>query len=190
MNSPSAPRTTSSPAKPTHTGTLDALHVGLVERALLDQAAGHDARLDDPPLAVGVAQERVERAHPLGQAAVELVPLLEREHPRHGVDHERVGAGGAVADLALERAGAQLLAERGEVVGVEGLERGAVVRPRLAARLVGLVVVGRRGHAAERTQAYAGAASASPSASIAASRILYFWTLPVTVIGNASTNVT
>ena len=167
---------------------LDALHVGLVERALVDQAVGHDAGLDDPPLAVGVAQEGVERPHPLGEAAVERVPLLAREHPRHGVDHELVGPGRAVADLALERARAQLLAELGEIVVVEGLEHGAVLRPRLAARFVGLVVIG--GHAAERTQRYAGAASASPSSSIAASRILYFWTLPVTVIGKASTNAT
>ena len=38
--------------------------------------------------------------------------------------------------------------------------------------------------------AQAGCASASPSSSTAASRILYFWTLPVTVIGNSSTKVT
>ena len=40
--------------------------------------AGHDAGLDDPPLAVGVAQERVERAHPLGEPAVEPIPLARR----------------------------------------------------------------------------------------------------------------
>ena len=34
------------------------------------------------------------------------------------------------------------------------------------------------------------AASASPSSSIAVSRILNFWTLPVTVIGNESTSFT
>ena len=75
---------------------------------------------------------------------------VAREHPRHGVDHELVGPGRAVADLALERAGAQLLAQLGEIVVVEGLQHGAVLRPRLAARFIGLVVVG--GHAAERTQ--------------------------------------
>ena len=32
------------------------------------------------------------------------------------------------------------------------------------------------------------AAACSPSSSTAASRILYFWTLPVTVMGKASTN--
>ena len=168
---------------------IDALHVGLVERPLLDQAGGHDARLDDPPLPVGVAQERVERAHPLVEAAVEPVPLLCGEHPRHGVDHELVRPGGAVADLALERAGAQLLAERGEVVRLERLERGAVMRPRLAARLVGLVVVGRCAHPPEATHGYAVAAS-RPSSSTAASRILNFWILPVTVIGNSSTKAT
>ena len=73
---------------------VDALHVGLVERAVLDQPRGHDAGLDDPPLAVGVAQEGVERAHALGEAAVERLPLVGGEHPRHGVDDERVRAGG------------------------------------------------------------------------------------------------
>ena len=110
LNSPSAPRTTSSPAKPGPHRHLDALHVGLIERPLADQPVRHDAGLDDPPRPVGVAQEGVERPHPLGEAALERVPLLGREHPRHRVDDELIGPGRAVADLALERPRAQLLA--------------------------------------------------------------------------------
>ena len=146
LNSPSAPRTTSSPAKPTQPAPRRPA-CRLVERALVDEAVRHDAGLDDPPLAVGVAQEGVECADALGEAAVERLPLLAREHARHGVDHELVGPGRAVADLPLERPRAQAPAELREVGRAERLHRGAVLRTRRPV-LVDLVVV----HAGERTQ--------------------------------------
>ena len=44
---------------------------------------------------------------------------------------------------------------------------------------------------AGRSPAYAvGPASVRPSEAVVCSRILYFWILPVTVIGNSSTNTT
>ena len=72
------------------------------------------------------------------------------EHPRHGVDHERVRPGRAVADLALEHALAQPPAELARSCCCERLERRAVMGARLPRVLVGLVVV-RPAHARERT---------------------------------------
>ena len=120
---------------------VEALHVGLVERAVLDQPQRDLARVDDLALAVGVAQEGVERAHALLEPARQPVPLLAREQPRHGVDHEVAGPGRAVADAALAHLAAQLLGQLGEVGGAERVEHRPVVGARLPVVAVGLVVV-------------------------------------------------
>ena len=55
--------------------------------AISDQ--GDDAGLDDLALVVDVGDELVQRADPLGEAALELAPLVGGDDPRHEVERER-----------------------------------------------------------------------------------------------------
>ena len=62
-----------------------------------DQLPRHDAVVDDLAPVVDVVDEAVQRADPLGQAALDRRPLRRRDHPRHEVQRER-----PVADRAVD----------------------------------------------------------------------------------------
>ena len=59
-------------------GGRDAAHRGLEALRGVEHARGHHALRDDPPLAVDVGHERVERAHALAEAGRERLPLVRR----------------------------------------------------------------------------------------------------------------
>ena len=79
----------------------DALHGRLEVLGTVDDARGHDALRDDPALAVDVGDERVERAHALGEPGLDARPLRGREDARYGVDDEHLVAVGGVEHDAL-----------------------------------------------------------------------------------------
>ena len=54
-----------------------------------DQLPRHDAVVDDLAPVVDVVDEAVQRADALGQAALDLRPLVGRDHPRDEVQRER-----------------------------------------------------------------------------------------------------
>ena len=77
-------------------GKLRLVVLGAAQRAL-----GNDAGTEDRPRAVDVADEQLERAHSLGDAARELAPLLGGEQARNRIDPEvALAAGRAEADAA------------------------------------------------------------------------------------------
>jgi hypothetical protein len=54
----------------------------------------HDPLADDLPFVVDVVDEEVERAHPLGEAALDRAPLGGRQEARDEVEREGPVAGG------------------------------------------------------------------------------------------------
>ena len=140
-------------ADPQAAWRLDTLHGGLEVLGAVDHARRHDALRDDPPLAVDVGDERVERAHALGEARLDARPLGGREHARHGVDDEHLVTVGGMEHDALVRAVALDL--DGQLLEVAALERahratragadGAVVVDRLVEAVGRACIVGEHG---------------------------------------------
>ncbi len=134
-----------------------------------DQRPGHDAGMHDLAGVVDVVDEVVERAHALGQAALDVVPLLGRDDPRDQIERERAVAHRAVLALRIE--GDALLRED-RVAAVTGGEQALAaqigqlggqrigIRPRLAVLVEDLVIerardpvgVRRRGGIRHRTR--------------------------------------
>ncbi|CAN5233345.1 hypothetical protein BH20ACT16_BH20ACT16_12440 [soil metagenome] len=124
-----------------------------------DEAPRHDPRADDLASVVDVVDEAVQRADALGDAALDLRPLVGRQDPRHEVQRHRALERRPVLARRVERD--PLLDEDrvasppggGKLFGPErlqaGCERGGV-RSRLAVAVEQLVVepggrtVGRR----------------------------------------------
>jgi hypothetical protein len=61
-----------------------------------DQLPRHDPLVHDLARVVDVVDERVERADPLGEPALDAAPLLAGDDPRHEVERERPVAHGSV----------------------------------------------------------------------------------------------
>ena len=99
-----------------------------------------DAVLDDPLLVIDVVYEEVERADALLQAALDEVPFVRRDDPRHEIEREDPLGSGVVAVDAegnphvQERAFRRLLATKELAVGqrFDELAERARRRPRLA----------------------------------------------------------
>ncbi len=73
---------------------VDAAHFRPELRIAEHALAGHDARAEDRLLVIDVVQERVERLHALAQPAIEHLPLVRRNDPRHDVERNQpLGAG-------------------------------------------------------------------------------------------------
>ena len=68
-----------------------------------DQLPRHDAVADDLAVVVDVVDEQVERAHALGEPALDHAPLVAGEDARHEVEREGTVAGGAVGAGRVER---------------------------------------------------------------------------------------
>ena len=63
-----------------------AVHLGAEHRVLEDQVVGNDVGAQDIAAVIDVAQEHVERAHPLLQALFQQRPFLRRHDPRDHVE--------------------------------------------------------------------------------------------------------
>ena len=120
---------------------------------VVDDRRGDHAVGDDLPGAVDVAEERLERPHPLREPGGEARPVFRGDDARHEVEREQP-VGGAVADPERDAARALLGAQgrlgRGQPAVAHAAERAehpAVLGPHLAVgrdRLVVAVgVVGR-----------------------------------------------
>ncbi len=109
------------------TGHVDALHLAPVLRIGKHPLRRHDAGLEDRLLVVDVAQECVQCLHALLQAAVEHLPLVRGNDPRHDVERNQALRSGI---LAVDRKGYPdavegplgLLALLGDPVGGGALE--------------------------------------------------------------------
>ena len=112
----------------------------LVVLGALDDVGGHDAGLDDPPLAVGVGHERVEGPDALHEPRLEAAPFVGGDQARDRIDEERAVGLLAERDAPLLRGLGDLGAQVAEVATVERLEQPAVVGPGSPRALVGLVV--------------------------------------------------
>ncbi len=64
----------------------DALHGGLEVVGRVEHPLGHDALGDDPPLAVHVGDERVQRPGALGEPGGQRLPFRGRDHARDRID--------------------------------------------------------------------------------------------------------
>ena len=118
-----------------------------------------------------------------------LEPLRETDELAVGVLAEGAGvAGKAVRPRAQAARGA----EEGLPGGAEALLRvdGDGHAQQCSETIISLLSKRPRGSAPTRRLLYAVVSTCSPSSAIACSRILYFCTLPVTVIGNSSANFT
>jgi hypothetical protein len=73
----------------------NAAHERLVVRAGVEQSLRDHAGLEDRPGAVDVGQERIQRSHPLLQAAFDVNPLVRGDQPRDRVDAEALVAAGS-----------------------------------------------------------------------------------------------
>jgi hypothetical protein len=105
------------------------------------QLPGHDSVANDLAVAVDVLEERVQRPDPLYQAALDQLPLVGRDDPRHQVERERpvdaraVGARDLEGDPLLGEDLVAAAAEVGELEPadqVEAGEQGSRVLARLA----------------------------------------------------------
>ena len=74
-----------------------AVHLGAEHRVLEDQVVGHDIGAQDVAAVIDVAQEHVERAHPLLEAFFEERPFLGRHDPRNDVEGDQPFLGFGVA---------------------------------------------------------------------------------------------
>ena len=74
-----------------------AVHFGPEHRVLEDQVVGNDVGAQDIAAVIDVAQEHVERAHPLLQAFFEDGPFLRRYDPRDHVEGDQPLLGFGVA---------------------------------------------------------------------------------------------
>ncbi len=74
-----------------------AVHLGAEHRILEDQVVGDDIGAQDIAAVIDVAQEHVERAHPLLQALFEDGPFLRRHDPRDHVEGNQPFLGLGVA---------------------------------------------------------------------------------------------
>ncbi|MGY3457982.1 hypothetical protein ACVWW5_003432 [Bradyrhizobium sp. LM3.4] len=72
---------------------LLAVHLGTKDRVLKDEVVGHDLGTEDVAAMVDVAQEHVERAHPLLQALLEQRPFLAGHDPRDHVEGDQAFGG-------------------------------------------------------------------------------------------------
>ena len=101
----------------------------------VDDVAGDDALGDDPLVAVGIGDERVQRADALGEPALDRLPVGGGDHARDRVDVElEVALDGGEADArTLQRAPDEVGQRRGVRAG-HGLEAGAGGGPRQAIR--------------------------------------------------------
>ena len=141
----------------------EAVQGGLVVVGGGDDLGGDDALGDDPPLAVDVGDEGVERADALGEAALDRLPVRGGDHARDGIDVElevalqrRETHAGALERTARRgraarrrRRGRRPPGRRGPRAGrAVGSER--LVEDALAHRIVGEQVVhSQGGHRAE-----------------------------------------
>ena len=122
-SSPSSPRTRSRPVTNASGWISTPEHPGLEVVGGLDHAPRHHPRGDDPPVSVGVRDERAERAGALAEPGGERLPLLGGDQARYRVEREPVAAeahavalqprGDRVAELAQ-------VAERGDQARVGG----------------------------------------------------------------------
>jgi hypothetical protein len=85
------------------TRRADAVDRAREVRARRNQPPGHEALADDLAGVVDVIDEVVQRADPLGQAALYVSPFLTADHPRHEVQWEGTFVGGAAAAAGLKR---------------------------------------------------------------------------------------
>ena len=69
-------------------GCLDNAHLGAVLGAAPDEVHRNDAIGKDPPLTVDVREKAVERPEPLGEPALENIPLARAHEPRNDVDRD------------------------------------------------------------------------------------------------------
>ncbi|MGY4416648.1 hypothetical protein ACVWW4_008384 [Bradyrhizobium sp. LB7.1] len=76
---------------------LLAIHLGTKDRVLKDEVVGHDLGAEDVTAVIDVAQEHVERAHPLLQAFLEQRPFLAGHDPRDHVKGDQALRGFGVA---------------------------------------------------------------------------------------------
>jgi hypothetical protein len=117
-------------------GRLDPLRGAVVSAAGQHDRAGHDAVAEDVRRAVDVGEEGLERQHPLPHSAVDQVPLVGGDHPRHQVEREGpLLAVEGEGHPAVGEGPRHLVGPQPQLDRVEVLERGphgAVGRPRLA----------------------------------------------------------
>ncbi len=110
---------------------------GAVEQRLVvvgavDCAGRHDALAHDPPLAVDVAYEQLERAHALRYACGQRAPLGGLDQPRDRIDAEVLHAvGGAEADATPAGLTGDLLAQLAQVESLQGSTEEPVVLGRV-----------------------------------------------------------
>ena len=119
----------SSPAMDTPPERSSAGQRRLVVLGALDDVGGHDAGLDDPPLAVGVGHERVEGPDALHEPRLEAAPFVGGDQARDRIDEERAVGLLAERDAPLLRGLGDLGAQVAEVATAERLEQPAVVGP-------------------------------------------------------------
>ena len=112
----------------------------LVVLGRVDDVRGHDARLDDPPLAVGVGDERVQGPDALHEPRLELAPLAGGDQPRDGIDEERAVGLLAEGDAPLLGGPGHVAPEGVQIAAVERAQQPAVLSPWSPRALVGLVV--------------------------------------------------
>jgi hypothetical protein len=105
-----------------------------------DELPGHDPLSKDLLAVIDVLDERVQRAHALGQAALDDAPLVGGQDARDEVERERavpalgaVGGGGVEGDALLDEDGVAPLARRLKPLAAQPGERGGK-RGRLRAR--------------------------------------------------------
>jgi hypothetical protein len=109
----------------------------------LEHPRGYRSRGDDPPVAVGVGDEGVQRPDALDQSGGQLLPLDDLEQTRDRVDHERlVPLAGAKLHAAHRDRPLDVRAQRLEVGLRQCGHQLRVVRPGPTGLLEGLVEEG------------------------------------------------
>ncbi len=79
-----------------------AVHLGPEDRVLEDQVVRDDLGAQDVAAVIDVAQEKIERAHPLLQALFQDGPFLGRQDPRNHVEGDQPFLG---VGIAVDRKG-------------------------------------------------------------------------------------
>ncbi len=118
-------------------------HDRLEPARFVDHPLRDDPGGEDPPLGVEIGEELVQRPDPLDQTRLDLLPLVELDDARNGIDRERVRLGAAEDDAAAGELDADPFAGVLEGGGVEAPEQAAVGAPGLAIGGESLVERGR-----------------------------------------------